>query len=350
MIVWRGKDCGVVNQAEVDSIITVLRGFRPAEELSEGEETKEFWEAVGGKGEYAGGDEGTLLRIPPAAPPRLFQCLYEAGAMEMHEIFDYCQEDLDHRFVYVLDLGSVLITWVGAETIEEDRESALDFTRAREEGSMWGVRKGLPVARVDGGAEAPLFERSFGAWDRGLAEIREDPYAVLVSTLRSKKPAGGGSRHKAGGGVAAGADSSPFQIKLKSVGGGRTGSSEGSEEGIAKFPPVKLRSVQKAKPPGTEGASATDNNKTTFAFGEVRLRRVEKKAAPSAGEKVDKGGEGNDDAGVKVEGLFGARLLAGATVAGIVSTPFGTKLKQKQIAQVGPFPSSSLTRSSSCMP
>jgi hypothetical protein len=41
--------------------------------------------------------------------------------MDVHEVFDFCQENLDHRFVYVLDVGAALFAWVGAETIDEDR-------------------------------------------------------------------------------------------------------------------------------------------------------------------------------------------------------------------------------------
>jgi hypothetical protein len=89
--------------------------------LQEEEEDGEFWEALGGKGEVAASDDAPLLLVPPSAPPRLFQCLFEGGVMDVHEVFDFCQENLDHRFVYVLDVGAALFAWVGAETIDEDR-------------------------------------------------------------------------------------------------------------------------------------------------------------------------------------------------------------------------------------
>jgi hypothetical protein len=110
-----------ISTQEVDGVVALLRGFRPMESLLEGEEGDEFWEAVGGKGEVAASDEAPLLLAPPSAPPRLFQCLFEGGVMDVHEVFDYCQENLDHRFVYVLDVGAALFAWVGAETIDEDR-------------------------------------------------------------------------------------------------------------------------------------------------------------------------------------------------------------------------------------
>lgn len=121
---WKPKtntETLTVSPQEVDGVVALLRGFRPAENIEEGGEDDGFWEALGGRGDVAAKDEAPLLLAPPCAPPRLFQCLFEGGSMDVHEIFDYCQENLDHRFVYVLDVGAALFTWVGAETIDEDR-------------------------------------------------------------------------------------------------------------------------------------------------------------------------------------------------------------------------------------
>ena len=234
------------------------------------------------------------------------------------------------------------------------RESALDFARAREEGSFGGSRKGLAMFRVDASCESYLFQRCFGRWDVSAAEVREDVYDDLVSSLKSTTKGGGGGGAKSaalspqssetGGG--SDADASPFQVKLKSASsaaGGGHGVGTSQKEPGGKFPPVKLKAVQQGNKGGAGGTSKLSAG-TDSPFGVVKLRHVEAPKRPGEGGSSGGGvGGGNaksgdgqdDDSGVKVEGLFGARMLAEATVAGTVSTPFGTKLRQRAIHHVG---------------
>lgn len=57
-----------------------IQGTRKVYTLQEEKETKEFWDLLGGKGEYAKG--GYLLKHNWG--PRLFECSESTGTYEVH--------------------------------------------------------------------------------------------------------------------------------------------------------------------------------------------------------------------------------------------------------------------------
>ena len=58
--------------------------------LREGTEPGEFWDALGGKQEYA--SNKWLAEELPSYPPRLFQCSNASGKFNVEEIFDFAQD------------------------------------------------------------------------------------------------------------------------------------------------------------------------------------------------------------------------------------------------------------------
>lgn len=58
--------------------------------LQEGNETAEFWTALGGKAPYA--NIKLLVQEVPSHPPRLFQCSNASGHFNVEEIFDFAQD------------------------------------------------------------------------------------------------------------------------------------------------------------------------------------------------------------------------------------------------------------------
>lgn len=54
--------------------------------FKEGEESEEFWTALGGKTEYANFKE---MGIAPGFEPRLFHCSNSQGYMHMKEIYNF---------------------------------------------------------------------------------------------------------------------------------------------------------------------------------------------------------------------------------------------------------------------
>ena len=90
MYVWRGGAANASELATAEGIADVLRGERVVTVLAEGDEPREFWEALGGKGDYPRSSK------PPAEASRepiLFQCsTSRSGSFGVDEpIYDYSQ-------------------------------------------------------------------------------------------------------------------------------------------------------------------------------------------------------------------------------------------------------------------
>ena len=73
-----------------DSIATSVITTGEPEKIGEGSERAAFWEALGGKAEYASAK--WLAEVLPTHPPRLFQCSNATGNIRIEEIFDFAQE------------------------------------------------------------------------------------------------------------------------------------------------------------------------------------------------------------------------------------------------------------------
>ena len=60
------------------------------EKLREGNEPAAFWDALGGKKDYA--NTKWLAEELPSNPPRLFQCSNASGKFNVEEIFNFAQD------------------------------------------------------------------------------------------------------------------------------------------------------------------------------------------------------------------------------------------------------------------
>lgn len=83
------KGCSGDERNLADSIAVAVTKKEP-EKIMEGKEPAAFWEALGGKTEYA--SSKWLAEVLPSHPPRLFQCSNATGKIRVEEIFDFAQE------------------------------------------------------------------------------------------------------------------------------------------------------------------------------------------------------------------------------------------------------------------
>jgi hypothetical protein len=95
---------------------SVKTGFK------EGEETEEFWAALGGKTTYSSMKE---MGIAPGFESRLFHCSNSQGYMHMKEIYNFSQIDLSNNDVMVLDAYSTMFIWVGRNSNETERKNVM---------------------------------------------------------------------------------------------------------------------------------------------------------------------------------------------------------------------------------
>ncbi len=84
------QGCSGDERQLADSIASAVISKGEPEKTMEGKEPSQFWDALGGKTEYASGK--WLEEELPSQPPRLFQCSNASGKIRVEEIFDFAQE------------------------------------------------------------------------------------------------------------------------------------------------------------------------------------------------------------------------------------------------------------------
>lgn len=88
--------------------------------IEEGEEPEEFWDLLGGKGEYRENFESDLRAVGEA---RLFHATINSkGRVAVEEIDEFTQRDLVEDDVMILDNGTIVYVWVGSGATEEEHK------------------------------------------------------------------------------------------------------------------------------------------------------------------------------------------------------------------------------------
>ncbi|XP_030829530.1 advillin isoform X2 [Strongylocentrotus purpuratus] len=123
LYIWAGKG-GSGDERELGKKVAKVLEPKSAYTLvPEEKEPAEFWEAIGGKQEYASSPR--LQEETPAHGPRLFQCSNASGNFRVEEINNYTQQDLIQDDVMLLDAYNELYIWVGAGANAEEKKQIL---------------------------------------------------------------------------------------------------------------------------------------------------------------------------------------------------------------------------------
>lgn len=132
--------------------------------VREGKETKEFWEFIGGKEEYA--SMPRLAEDKPVFPPRLFQCSNASGRFWVEEIFDFDQDDLCEDDVMLLDTYDEVFVWIGSGANFIEKKNALEGAVSYIKGDTTGrTVETTSILQVKQGFEPLNFTGYFWAWD-----------------------------------------------------------------------------------------------------------------------------------------------------------------------------------------
>jgi len=149
--------------------------------ILEGKEPAEFWDALGGKTEYATIKESE----PDFKSPRLFQCSNNRGYFYVEEVFDFDQEDLIEDDVMILDTYREVFVWIGngANTEEKKKslETAIEYIKTDTSGR---TVEETTFVTVKQGFEPPNFTGHFGAWNPSKWSNGQS-YAELKKALAS---------------------------------------------------------------------------------------------------------------------------------------------------------------------
>lgn len=169
--VWMGRGSNDQEKQFAQNASSLLQGQRPVYGVEEGSEPAEFWDALGGQGEYPSSSAFT----ESAHEPRLFQ-MKLLGDFAVEEIFNFSQDDLINDDVMLLDTYSEVYVWIGHDSSKEEKDLALSTALQYVANAPDGRSPDTPVYKVTAGNEPPTFTAHFLGWDNKKAIDFSDPY------------------------------------------------------------------------------------------------------------------------------------------------------------------------------
>lgn len=183
MYVWKGSASSDVEFSTAQKIAETLKGSRAVELVTESEEPDAFWEALGGKAEYA--HHKNMPEI--AREPQLFHCTTSKGFFDIQPLYDFSQADLEEADVYLLDTFTSIYVWIGKEATEQEKKQTLEAS------SMYiskvGYSDDTPVVQVHSGSEPIMFTCNFVGWDAEKMKGYVDPYEARLSEALAQQEA-----------------------------------------------------------------------------------------------------------------------------------------------------------------
>ncbi|XP_046387919.1 gelsolin, cytoplasmic isoform X2 [Ischnura elegans] len=121
--IWQGQGCSDEEREMAVNASALVSPGRDPIVVPEGEEPEEFWEALGGQGEYSKEFSG---KDTPQLEPRLFHCQIDTrGRTSIEEIGHFKQEDLYEDDVMLLDVGDEIYVWIGDKSSPEEKDGAV---------------------------------------------------------------------------------------------------------------------------------------------------------------------------------------------------------------------------------
>uniref|UniRef100_A0A8C5AIE7 Gelsolin n=1 Tax=Gadus morhua TaxID=8049 RepID=A0A8C5AIE7_GADMO len=153
----------VPEEAEGANQVAALLGCS-ASIVSEGDESDNFWDALGGKAEYC--TSPRLKDQMDSHPPRLFACSNKTGSFLIEEVpGEMTQEDLAPDDVMLLDAWDQVFVWIGSEAQPEEKTEAMASAATYIQTDPSNRDPRTPVTQVKQGFEPPTFTGWFLGWD-----------------------------------------------------------------------------------------------------------------------------------------------------------------------------------------
>ena len=160
---WLGEGSTAEEAAYAEKVAGALAPGAALEVLKEGSEPQAFWDALGGKTEYA---SAKALGFSPDFSPRLFCVSSVQGYVHMKEVPNYAQDDLNNNEVMVLDAYRTIYVWVGSNSNKFERKGAHTKVEQYLESLTDGrVAKDIQIVEIHPCSEPFLFTCNFPEWE-----------------------------------------------------------------------------------------------------------------------------------------------------------------------------------------
>ncbi|XP_064474510.1 gelsolin, cytoplasmic-like isoform X1 [Ornithodoros turicata] len=163
---WIGEFADESEVAMGRNVAKLVSPDREAVLLKESEEPDEFWQSIGGKGDY---QKGHTEESNPLLDARLFKCSTATGKLRVEQMCNFSQEDLDEDDVMMLDSGDEIYIWIGKGSTEEERSKSLEV--AMEYVKTDPTQRDLnntAIITVNQDQEPEGFTSLFDSWDPNL--------------------------------------------------------------------------------------------------------------------------------------------------------------------------------------
>jgi hypothetical protein len=186
---WNGKDANRKEKAKGLDVTTAIRndergGRAKVIVMDEGDESDEFWTALGGKGDVApGADDDEASEKAAVESQKLVRVSDASGELKVEEIAtgELKKDMLDTNDVFIVDSGDIFV-WVGKGASADERKNSMIVA------SKYLAQAGKPattkVTRVVEMSETSLFKDKFKGWKdlRPVVDFSQD------SRMRSIAP------------------------------------------------------------------------------------------------------------------------------------------------------------------
>ncbi|BBM99886.1 hypothetical protein MPTK1_1g24640 [Marchantia polymorpha subsp. ruderalis] len=181
---WSGNFTNTEHQKVAMKVAGLLK--LTAKPIREGTEPSAFWNVLGGKqtGYPAHRDTKDVSK-----DPRLFQCTYTKGKLEITEVFNFEQDDLLTEEVMILDTNTELYVWVGQHASVHEKQHALDFAQEYLDNRVAqdGMSPKATIYRIPEGNEPLFFGGHFPSWSATKVTVHADTYTKRLANLRGQK-------------------------------------------------------------------------------------------------------------------------------------------------------------------
>lgn len=97
---WLGQGANEPELELGEKLLRTLLWGAQGKTLKEGEETADFWEALGGQSEYSTSKD---TGVAAGFEPRLFHCSNAQGYFHVHEVQHFSQDDMLNDDIMLLD-------------------------------------------------------------------------------------------------------------------------------------------------------------------------------------------------------------------------------------------------------
>uniref|UniRef100_A0A0N4Z6K5 Gelsolin-like domain-containing protein n=1 Tax=Parastrongyloides trichosuri TaxID=131310 RepID=A0A0N4Z6K5_PARTI len=162
--VWRGSKSDPYFHKYIEQVSSELinkNNAFPVEIVDEGNESPEFWKALGGKKKYETDSSFTKFT-------RLFRCSNDKGYFAVSEkTMDFCQDDLDDDDIMVLDNGEIVYLWIGGNASQVETKLAYGAVGVYiAQAQMRNPERPRKLMAAIKGLESKRFTKCFHAWGK----------------------------------------------------------------------------------------------------------------------------------------------------------------------------------------